>query len=146
MEKFKECLSLFAWINTAVCIVSATYITIFCGAGIKLSVGIIWQILIASGICAVGSPLLPLNSYAELSKRKALLHMLAHFLYINIVIFTCGYFFEWFYLSNFAMIMCMEVAIVAVYVLVTAASYAVDSRLACKLNHRLQERNKEKDD
>ena len=137
IKKLRGMLSLFTKITTLVVIITALYIMIFWGEGTVLGVEILWQIIIVSGICSLGFFILPDSEQKEVSKRSMLFRNAALFLYVNIVVMGNGIYFEWFYPSNWKMILGMFACIVIVFVIITSVGYFVDNRLAEKLNEKL---------
>lgn len=137
IKRLRGILSLFTKITTMVIIVTAVYIMIFWGKDTVLGVEILWQIILVSGICSIGCLVLPDSEQKEVSKVSLLLRHIALFIYVNIVVMGSGIYFEWFYLSNWRMILGMLACIAVVFVTITSISYIVDNRLAEKMNQRL---------
>ncbi len=137
IKRLRGVLSLFTKITTLVVIVTAIYIMIFWGEGTVLGVKILWQIIFVSGICALGFLILPDSEQKEVSKASMLLRYIALFIYVNIVVMGSGIYFEWFYISNWKMILGMLACIVIVFVIISSVSYFVDNKLAEKMNEKL---------
>lgn len=145
MEKFigyiKIVLSFYTKITTAVFFCAMIYIMIFWG--IDHEIGITWvgHILFVSAVCALGIFIHPLDGETVYSKRVFFFRQLLYYLYVNVVVMTCGFFFEWYYVENWKMLLGMEAVILAVFILVTLAAYLIDYKEAQKMNKKLQERN-----
>lgn len=145
IEQLQALLSVFTRITAAVTFVCAVYISVFWGTDAQLDVRILWQILIASGLCSMCSLFL-FEKEEQRSKRAQQMRIAVGFLYVNVVIFLCGFWFEWFYLSDWGMLIGMEICIIMAYAAVTAVSYFTDYKTAEEMNRKLQERNKNEDE
>ena len=80
------------------------------------------------------------DSEKEISKQAMLIRNLLYFLFVNVVVLGCGFWFGWFYISDWRMIAGMEACIVFVYCSVVAISYYMESRVADRMNRKLKER------
>lgn len=137
----KNMITMFSQIVTGVCVVSALYVSFFWGWDAEVDIAIIWQILFVSAICTLGSFFCSCRE-RELTKEQMRLRMFLSFLYVNCVVLFFGFCFQWFYISEWKMVLGMEAAIILVFMFVTGISYQADSKVADKLNSRLQERKK----
>lgn len=146
IKETQSVLAYFFRITTSVVFVSAVYITVFWGVDGEFSVRLLWQILGSSAVCALCSCLVFSSQVSgkELSKRGMQIRMVLLYIYINVIILSCGFIFEWFYLSDWKMILGMELCIAFTFCAVTVLSYFADYKAAEKMNQRLQER-KQKD-
>lgn len=137
IKSLKGIISLFTKITTLVIIVTAIYIMIFWGEDTILGVKILWQIIVVSGICSLGYLILPDEEQKEVSKASMLLRHIALFLYVNIIVMGSGIYFEWFYTTNWKMILGMLTCIVIVFVIITSVSYFVNNKIAEQMNKKL---------
>ena len=137
MKRIRGIISLFTKITTMVIIVTAVYIMTFWGADTVLGVKILWEIILVSGICALGNLILPDSEQKEVSKASMVLRNIGMFIYVNIVVMGCGIYFEWFYLSNWKMILGMLALIAFVFATITSVSYFVDNNVAEQINKKL---------
>ena len=140
IKRLQDMLAMFFRITTGIIIVTALYIVMFWGKNSQIQVTILWQILMVSVFCSVGSLLLPCDSEKEVSKRGMLVRMILYFLYVNIVVMVSGFRFEWFDTSNGKMVFVMELCIIAVFAVVTAVSHFTDYKTAEQMNRKLRER------
>lgn len=131
--------SAYVKITTFVVLATAVYIGVFWGADTELSVVILWQILIVSGICSLVS-LVPMNGEKELSKASLLFRNALSYTYINIVVLGFGFYFNWFYFSNWKMVLGMEICILMVFIAVMLTEYFIEYKMAEKMNEKLKER------
>lgn len=144
MEKFIEYLKIvlnfFTKITTAVFFCAMIYIMIFWGVDHEIEIISLGQILFASAACALGICIHPLDGEKVRSKKGFFFRQLLYYLYVNVVVMTCGYFFQWYYVENRKMVLGMEAVILAVFILVTLAAYLIDYKEAQKMNKKLRER------
>lgn len=145
IKETQSVLAYFFRITTSVVFVSAVYITVFWGVDGEFSVRLLWQILGSSAVCALCSCLVFSSQVSgkELSKRGMQIRMVLLYIYINVIILSCGFIFEWFYLSDWKMILGMELCIAFTFCAVTVLSYFADYKAAEKMNQRLQERKQQ---
>lgn len=138
----QEILAIYFRITTMVIFASAVYIAVFWGADTGLDVGILWQILGTSAICAIGCFFI--SDFRASKKVSSGLEIkirgLLSFIFVNAVILASGFVFEWFYLSDWKMIVGMIVCIALVYTVVTALSYFASYKTAEQINGKLRER------
>lgn len=71
------------------------------------------------------------------------LPILLYFLYVNVVVLLCGFFFGWFQFESIKMIAIAEFTIGIVFFTVAAVTYLTDCRTADRINRRLRERTRE---
>lgn len=142
MKKLKDFLFAFVCITTGVLFVSAAYITIF-WPQVMLGVEILWQIIFVSFLCSVGICIFPEQQEAN-RRRVVLLHFLSY-LEINVIVLGCGFWFGWFRLDDVLMVVGMVVAIAFVFLLVSAAIWNWNKRLAAEMNGKLLEYQKKID-
>ena len=151
MEKMRKViqnfLAVYMRVVTLVVFVSAVYIVVFWGWKTELDVTILWEILGVSFLTSLGSVIaFPVSdSEKEISKQAMLIRNLLYFLFVNMVVLGCGFWFGWFYISDWRMIAGMEACIVFVYCSVVAISYYMESRVADRMNRKLKERLKKQE-
>lgn len=132
--------NVFSWIVTGVTCVTAIYIMAFWGTEVKLGVEILWQILLVSAICALGSLLL-YNEKREFSKKEMMIRCFLTFAFVDIVVLSFGFHFHWFYLSNWKMVTGMELCIIAVFAAIMGLSSLAGQKEADTMNQKLKERD-----
>lgn len=136
MKKLKDLLFAFVCITTGVTFVTAVYITVFWPQA-RLEVDILWQILFVSFLCSVGICMFP--EHQEANKKRTIILYFLSYLEINVIVLGCGFWFEWFNADNIWMVVGMEVAIAFVFLLVSAALWNWNKRLAVEMNGKLLE-------
>ena len=141
-EKLQIVFQIFMQIVTFVTLGASIYITVFIGADGVISMKVLWQILGVSALCALWSFLL--FSKEELSKKEMLVRKIIHFLMIDVTVLVCGFWFGWFFLSDWRTIVGMELTIIAVYIAVAATDYHMYHRESEEMNRRLKERRLER--
>lgn len=148
IKEAQSVLAYFFRITTSVVFASAVYITVFWGVDCELGVRLLWQILGSSAVCALGCCLVSGSQVSgkEISKRGMQIRMVLLYIYINVIVLSCGFIFEWFYLSDWKMILGMELCIAFTFCVVTVLSYFADYKAAEKMNQRLQERKQQEID
>ena len=147
LKRLESIITLFTRITTCVLFITAVYIHIFWEDENKLGVENLLQILIVSGICALGSLILPFSEmeYNQISKCKLLVHEVAYYLFVNATVLICAYQFHWCTLGNWKQLLGMVVAIALVYAAVTIVSYWIEYQTAEKMNSKLKERERSKE-
>ena len=128
------------FVQTVTCVAlgSSIYIYAFWGKKEVLSVELLWQILGVSALCALWCVVY--WSKEELSKKAMLARSILHFVLVDLTVLVCGFWFGWFFLSDWKMIVGMEITVIAVYLAVVGVSYLADRRKSDKMNRKLQER------
>lgn len=131
----------FSWIATAVLIFSTVYILIYWGVDTKLETSLLGEIIVVAALTSLAC--LPYwNFFERISMLGMLISYIASFIYVNAVVLTCGYFFEWFHKEDKGMLVGMEVGVLLIYVLVVILCYTSDLSMAKKMNRKLLEREK----
>lgn len=140
LRRLESIVSLFTRITTGVLFVTAVYIHVFWSQEPMFGVELLWEILIVSGVCALGAVILPFEEEKEVSKCSMLVRMILYYIFINAVVLSCAFYFGWCAISDWKQILGMAVAIAFVFVVVGLISYWVDYQAAEKMNRRLKER------
>lgn len=144
LGRLESIVTLFTRITTGILFVAAVYIHIFWGSDTSLEVGLLWQILIVGAICSVGSFLLPFEKMEKGGMSKGIvLRTILYYLYINITVLGCAFYFGWCDLDDWKMVLGMVAAIAFVFVVVSAVSYWIEYQTAEKMNAKLRERENE---
>lgn len=133
MKKLKEVLFTFVCVTTCITFVTALYTSIFIQG--YLNPIILWQILLVSFFCSLGSFLYPKKLK---SKRQTNFLLLVHYVYINLIVLGFGLLFEWFYLDNLAMVVMMLISIAIVFLLMVSVLQKYNQKQAVLLNEQLQ--------
>lgn len=131
----------FSTVVTGVTCVTTVFILIFWGTDIDLGVEILWQILMVSAICALGSLIL-YNEKTEFSKKQMLIRFWILFAFVNVVVLASGYHFQWFSFSNWKMVAGMELCIIVVFASTIIIYSLAAQKEADTMNKKLRERAK----
>lgn len=132
--------SMFCRITTAIVLFSS--LEIFFTEGIVMvSVAMMWQILLVSFLTTIGY--FPVLIGEQKEKGFTWLPILLYFLYVNVVVLLCGFFFGWFQFESIKMIAIAEFTIGIIFFTVAAITYLADCRTADRINRRLRERTGE---
>lgn len=142
-RRVREILLTFCMVTTGSVLVSAAYIKVFWPGDPQIKVSILWQIPVISFVCSLGNFLHP---YREVSRRRAMLQKISHYLYINVVVLGGGYYFAWIEKGNMLMAMTMAFGILVVFVVVSAVVWSWHKRETEHLNRKLQEYQAKKGD
>ena len=138
-QRLRGVMDLFFKITTGIICASAMYISLFGGTDMEFAVApFLGQILTTAALCSVGS--LFWDYERERSKKSMLLNMIGHYVYENIVVLGCGIKFEWFYLSDWKMLLGMVIAVAVVFFGIMALSFGLDYKTAQKMNEKLKGR------
>lgn len=138
-QRLRVVMELFFKITTGIICASAVYITIFGGTDMELAAApFLGQILITAALCSICNFVIDYEQ--EMSKKSMLLNMIGHYVYENIVVLGCGIKFEWFYLSDWKMLLGMVIAVAVVFFSIVALSFGLDYKTAQKMNERLNKR------
>ena len=105
IKRLQLMLDIFFKVTTGVIFVTAVYIMVFWGEDTVLNVGILWEILTVSGLCGLGSVVLPCGVGREVSKREMFVRVTLYFGIVNAIVLGCGFRFEWFYFSSWKMVL-----------------------------------------
>lgn len=135
-KRMVELLLTFCMITTGSVFVCAVYNKIFWPGDAFLDADILWQLLAMAFGCSLGNFIHP---YREISRRRALIGLGVHYLYINAVVLGCGYGFGWMDIENLFMLAVMFLGILAVFVAVSSAVCKFHAKETENLNRKLRE-------
>ncbi|MDE6749136.1 MAG: DUF3021 family protein [Lachnospiraceae bacterium] len=134
-EKIKEMLYTFSYVTTGVLFSTALFITIF-AKDVTLSVSLLWQILITSCVCVLGNLIYPRR---EITAKQTVIRILIHYIYINIVVFSCAVFFDWYDVRDIKKSGFMFLCIIVVFIVVSSIVWQNAKRMSEALNNHLKE-------
>lgn len=135
LDKIKEMLHTFAYIETGALISCTLFITVF-QRDASLSVSLLWQLLITTFLCVCGSLIYPSRN---ISKKLSVILVFLHYLYINAVVFGCAYFFDWFDVTNIKMSVFLFLCITVTFLTLAWIIWKQSRRMTELLNYRLKE-------
>jgi hypothetical protein len=136
MEQVQKLLAIFTRITTLSVLGTAIFISIF-WKGVSLSVAILWQILFVSLLCSVSA--LPLLKEAK-TKKQLIIRNVVTYLYVNLVVMSCGYIFGWYLWEQLPMVLGMLLLILFVTLAVSFIPYHKEKELADKMTEKLARR------
>lgn len=131
----------YMFITFAVLVVTATYISVFFDDGFRYGVELLWQILTVSFVCSLSEIIFAMPDGKEMSKIQWIIRWVLCYIYVNIVVLSCGLRFGWFAPESLPMVIGMLVCIAAVFLFVYAVVYFKDVKTADQMNQKLLERN-----
>lgn len=134
-SKIKEMLYTFSYVTTGVLFSTALFITIF-AKDITLSVSLLWQILITSCVCVLGNLIYPKR---VITAKQTIIRILVHYIYINIVVFSCAVLFDWYDVRDIKKSGFMFLCIIVVFAVTSSIVWQNAKRMSEALNNRLKE-------
>lgn len=145
MHLLKETLRYFVIIAVLILFVSASYITVFYGLDSFVTVKVLWEILFVSFLGSLSHILFRTKENKVLTKRRYYVRWLLCYVYVNAMVLSFGWWFEWFDISSLPMVIGMLVAILVVFLVVAAFVFLMDAKTSEEINQKLKERNAEID-
>jgi hypothetical protein len=140
MKRLQSMISFFEKITAGILFVTAIYIPVFYGWDVAIYADILWEILLLSAVCTLGSILLPLEGEKEISRYAMMMRTILYYAYINLAVLGLGFLFGWFSFRNGLQVLGMELAIVFVFLGVYLISYWMQCQEAKRMNEKLKER------
>lgn len=137
-KRLDEMASLFVKITTGILFAAAVYITVFYGWELELHVDILWQILVLSLICTLGSLVIPADGQREVSRGSMLARIAVYYIYVNAAVLFGGFLFGWFSFDNLKQTLGMAAAVAVVYLAVWLCSSWLEFREAEQINQKLE--------
>ncbi|MDE6601732.1 MAG: DUF3021 family protein [Lachnospiraceae bacterium] len=135
-KRITELLLTFCMVTTGSVFVCAVYNNVFWPQGTFLESDILWQLLALALVCSLGNFIHP---YREISRRRAVVNKVLHYLYINVVVIGSGYLFAWMDIGNLFMLAVMVLGIAVVFVAVSSVIWGLHKRESENLNRKLKE-------
>lgn len=142
-EKIKLGLYYFAVTTVVVMIITASFITIFHGKDVHLSVNLLWQILLVSFLSSSSHAFFYTKNGKMLSGKSYVIRWAITYIYVNVVVLGLGYLFSWFNPQSMPMVIGMLLAIPCAFAMIFGATFWIDKKTADEINQKLSERNKE---
>lgn len=135
IKRIKATLYAFVCVTTCIVFASALFTTIF-WQGSAIGTEMLWQILIISALCSLGTMIYP--DY-EVTKGKEVFLTLIHYIIVNVVVMGGGLMFGWFDADNLLMVLLMLLLIAVIYFLVSAVMWKRAADMAVLMNEKLAE-------
>lgn len=140
MKRLQSMISFFEKITAGILLATAIYIPAFYGWDLVIYADILWQILLLSAVCTLGSILIPQEGEKEISRYAMLMRTILYYAYINVAVLGLGFRFGWFSFHNGLQVLGMELAIAFVFAVVYFISYWTQCQEAKRMNEKLKER------
>lgn len=145
MEKItvymKNFFRIYARITAWTIFATSSFITVFWGWDLDLNVGLLWQMQMIVFVCTAGSILIVGEMDVD-SKKVVLIKFILNYLYVNGVIMSGGFYFDWFSFSNWKMVVSMQLLIAIGYLIIVIFGFYVANREAEQMNQKLAEKER----
>lgn len=138
MELLKKTILTFALVIAGITVSSTIFLTIFVPE-VQLGIMILWEIIIMSAVCSLGNLLF--YSRREISKKKLRIRMIIHYIYINAVVLSGAFIWEWITPGYILQLIVIMILIAAVYAAVMLVNISKEIKIAEDLNKRLNKLN-----
>ncbi|PHV69303.1 hypothetical protein CS063_16445 [Sporanaerobium hydrogeniformans] len=138
-ELFRVILYSFFMITTGSIFAAALFIT-FLIPEARFGVEILWQIISISLLSSLLS--IVFYSQRELSKRESIVRQGIHYILINMILISSGYYFEWFKFSEVRKLIIFIALVLVVYMSVRIGIFVSEQKEANKLNEKIKEYQK----
>lgn len=135
INRIKATLYTFVCVTTCIVFAAAIFTTVF-GTSDTIRTEMLWQILIVSALCSLGTMIYP--DY-EVTKRRAVFLTVLHYIIVNVVVLGGGILFGWFDADNLFMVLLMLLLIAVIYFLVSAIMWKRAADTASLMNEKLAE-------
>ncbi len=129
----------FTRITTLIMIFAGIYTIIFWGPTTSIDCYILLQIPLVGLVTSVPSTLLFHKD--TISVRAFLIRTILLYIYVNAVVLSLGYLFDWFRPESTVMTIGMILSVLAVFTMMSLISYFFDRRTSDILNEKLSEIN-----
>ena len=143
MRKVNFIFRIFAMVTTCTIFATAVFTTFFSHAD-SLNPMILWQIPAVSMVCVLGCLIYPWD--VSMSKKETGIRIFLHYLYINAVVLISGWLFDWYNVKSLKSVMYMLFSIALIFAIVAVISWRHEAAVAKKMNEKLQEYQKEKEE
>lgn len=143
MRKVNFIFRIFAMVTTCTVFATAVF-TNFISHAESLNPMMLWEIPAVSMLCALGTLIYPWD--VSMSKKETGIRIFLHYLYINAVVLVSGWLFDWYNVKSFKSVLYMVISIALIFAVVSAFSWRHEAVEAKRMNERLQEYQKEKEE
>ena len=140
MKKIRVIFRLFSTVTVCVVISVALFTTVI-NPKDSLSPAILWQILLVSWLCSMGSLIYPWKRTP--GKTEMGIRMLLHYLLVNVIVLGAGLWFGWYRTDHLWSVLSMMISIAAVFAAVSAIEMTKSSKEAKQMNEKLKEYKKQ---
>lgn len=142
LDRLKEMVYTFACVETGVLFACASFLTVFNKDG-SFSVSLLWQIMITTLACVFGNLIYPNR---KISRKRKIIYISLHYLYVVAVVFACAYLFYWFDIRNIKMSAFLLFCITVIFLVVSWFLWNRTKRMSERLNDQLKEYQSRKEE
>lgn len=136
MRKIRFLFEVFSMVTACVIIAVALFTTVLDPVD-TLEPAILWQIPCISFLCSLGCLIYPWDR--PLGKREMGVRIVIHYLLINGIVLTAGFWFRWYRVDNLGSVVVMLITIALIFGIVSAISWRKSAADAKRMNERLRE-------
>ena len=134
MARLKLLFDVFTKVVTCVVLGTAVYCRIFFPQ-VTFGEEMLWQILSVSPLTSMGT----LFYVDDITQKNTKIMCVIHYITVNVIVFGCGFWFEWFYPDNLQQVIGMAILIALVFLTVSVVSWKRAMQMAKLMNARLAE-------
>lgn len=142
MRKIRFLFEIFSMVTACVVMAVAFFTTVLDPADV-LEPAILWQILGVSFLCSLGSLIYPWDRVV--GKKEMGIRIVAHYILINVIVLTAGFWFQWYKTDHLGNIAAMLITIALIFGIVSALSWKKAAMDAKRMNEKLREFQQKKD-
>lgn len=142
MRKIRFLFEVFSMVTACVVIAVALFTTVLDPVDAVEPV-ILWQIPCVSFLCSLGCLIYPWDR--TLGKKEMGIRVAAHYLLINGIVLTAGFWFQWYRIDHLGSVAVMLVTIALIFGVVSALSWTRDAGEAKRMNEKLREFQQKKE-
>lgn len=142
MRKIEFIFRIFSTVTVCVVAAVALFTTVIDPVDF-LSPATLWQILLVSFLCALGT-LIHFGRRTP-GKIEMGIRIFLHYLWVNLIVLGAGLCFGWYSTDHLSSVLSMELSIAVIFAIVLAAGMTKSSREAKRMNERLKEYREQKE-
>ena len=142
MKKIRFLFEVFSMVTACVVVAVALFTTVLDPVD-AVEPAILWQIPCVSFLCSLGCLIYPWDRTP--GKKEMGIRIAVHYLLINGIVLTAGFWFRWYRLDHLGSIVAMLVTIALIFGIVSAISWTSDVGDAKRMNKKLREFQQKKE-
>ncbi|MFT4144566.1 MAG: DUF3021 family protein [Mobilitalea sp.] len=143
MNIIKKLLSNYVMIFTGIAFSSALFISIF-NPEVNYMSKLLMQMFIMAALSTMGN--LIFYSMKEVSKKSMMIRTIIHYCYVNFIVYTLSFIFNWINFKSILQLVLMFVLILLVYIIVYLANYIKGEMEAKAMNLQLSRFHEEENE
>lgn len=136
MKKIEFLFRVFSTVTVCVVTAVALFTTVINPAD-SMSPATLWQILLVSFLCTLGSLIHPWRRTP--GKIEMGIRILLHYLWVNLIVLGAGLRFCWYRTDHLSSVLSMELSITVIFVIATVIEMTKSFREAKRMNEKLKE-------